>query len=66
VHPLAEGATHAPRSRWRSRRGPRRLDYVFVRQPSAGSWRVLDAAHLSSPSEPHSDHRAVLARIGPW
>ncbi len=65
AHPHADAATHsstAPWGRWRPRR---RLDYVFVQQPCMVPWRVSDARHVDAPGAPHSDHRAVLARLLP-
>lgn len=41
-----------------------RLDYIFL-QPGKPAWRVLDVQHLNAPGGPHSDHRAVLARLAP-
>lgn len=42
----------------------RRLDYLFLAQ-NDHNWQVLDAQHLNAPGGPHSDHRAVLARLLP-
>ena len=41
-----------------------RLDYIFL-QPGEPAWQVLDVQHLDAPGGPHSDHRAVLARLTP-
>ncbi len=62
VHPERDAATHT-----RARRRPRhrRLDYIFVAQPPGAPWDVVEAAHLDAPGGPHSDHRAVLARLVP-
>jgi len=62
IHPKKDGTTHELRlfSRGRARR--RRLDYIFF-SPGDHRWRVLEARHLDAPDGPHSDHRAVLARI---
>jgi endonuclease/exonuclease/phosphatase family metal-dependent hydrolase len=59
--PHADGATHA----WGLPRVPpvrRRLDYLFLVQ-NGHRWQVLDAQHVDAPGGPHSDHRAVLARL---
>jgi endonuclease/exonuclease/phosphatase family metal-dependent hydrolase len=62
IHPKTDGTTHELRlfSRGRARR--RRLDYIFF-FPGGHRWKVLGARHLDGPDGPHSDHRAVLARI---
>jgi endonuclease/exonuclease/phosphatase family metal-dependent hydrolase len=65
AHPSGRAATHASIAPWGRWRPPRRLDYIFVRQPSATHWRVSDARHVDAPGGPHSDHRAVLARLLP-
>ncbi|MGZ4755230.1 MAG: endonuclease/exonuclease/phosphatase family protein [Acidimicrobiia bacterium] len=62
-HPHADATTHTrPRRRGGLRR---RLDYIFVQQPPGAPWQVLECGHLDAPGGPHSDHRAVLARIAP-
>jgi endonuclease/exonuclease/phosphatase family metal-dependent hydrolase len=65
AHPDAVTSTHLARTPWGRRRGPRTLDYVFVQQPAIGRWRVTAAGHVDAPGGPHSDHRAVLARLLP-
>jgi endonuclease/exonuclease/phosphatase family metal-dependent hydrolase len=65
THPDAEAFTHAGGAPWRRWSRPRRLDYVFLVQPRETPWRVLDAGHVDAPAAPHSDHRAVLARLAP-
>lgn len=62
LHPKTDGTTHELRffSKGRARR--RRLDYIFF-FPGDHRWKVLEARHLDPPDGPHSDHRAVLARI---
>jgi endonuclease/exonuclease/phosphatase family metal-dependent hydrolase len=62
IHPKTEGATHELRvfSKGRARR--RRLDYIFL-FPGNRRWKVLEARHLDAPDGPHSDHRAVLAKL---
>ena len=41
-----------------------RLDYIFL-QPGEPSWHVVDVRHIDAHDGPHSDHRAVLARLAP-
>jgi hypothetical protein len=47
-----------------------RLDYIFLKaglnyvQPR-NHWDVLEARHLETPGERHSDHQAVLLRLAP-
>ena len=41
-----------------------RLDYIFL-QPGEPSWQVVDVKHIDAQDGPHSDHRAVLARLAP-
>jgi endonuclease/exonuclease/phosphatase family metal-dependent hydrolase len=65
LHPTAEATTHTRRSRHRLGWLHRRLDYVFVQQPAATPWQVLECTHVDAPGGPHSDHRAVLVRIAP-
>lgn len=62
LHPKKDGTTHELRffSKGRARR--RRLDYIFF-FPGDHRWKVLEARHLDPPDGPHSDHRAVLARM---
>ena len=64
LHPHADGATHELRWPWGRPLRRHRLDYLFL-QPDHRSWQVLDARHLHAPGGPHSDHRAVLARLAP-
>ncbi len=65
AHPHADATTHS-RSRPFSAVLHRRLDYVFVQQPTTSPpWRVLECRHLDAPDGPHSDHRAVLVRLAP-
>jgi endonuclease/exonuclease/phosphatase (EEP) superfamily protein YafD len=65
LHPHADAATHTRRTRHRLGWLHRRLDYVFLQQPTGGPWQVLECAHVDAPGGPHSDHRAVLVRIAP-
>jgi endonuclease/exonuclease/phosphatase family metal-dependent hydrolase len=62
LHPYGDGATHELRLPWRSQASRRRLDYIFF-CPGNCRWKVLEACHLDAPGGPHSDHRAVLAKI---
>lgn len=62
-HPDADAITHTKR-RWHGTLH-RRLDYLFVQQPTEGRWDVLDAQHIQTPDEAHSDHHIVLARLMP-
>lgn len=64
-HPTADATTHAEPTGLLRRVRPRRLDYVFVREPKGQSWQVVAADHVHDADEPHSDHRAVLARLRP-
>jgi endonuclease/exonuclease/phosphatase family metal-dependent hydrolase len=64
VHPHAKGITHTRRLLW-GRPLHRRLDYIFIQQPTSNNWDVVESSHLDAPGGPHSDHRAVLARLGP-
>ena len=64
VHPRGEAVTHSRRLPWGGLLH-RRLDYVFVQQPTTAPWRVLESCHLDAPTGPHSDHRAVLTRLLP-
>jgi len=41
-----------------------RLDYIFL-QPGHPEWQVVDVKHIDAHDGPHSDHRAVLARLAP-
>jgi endonuclease/exonuclease/phosphatase family metal-dependent hydrolase len=65
AHPHDDAATHASVAPWGRWRSPRRLDYIFVQQPHVTRWHVSDARHVDAPGGPHSDHRAVLARLLP-
>ncbi len=65
AHPEADAGTHVSAAPWRRWSGPRRLDYVFVQQPATAHWRVVGAGHVDAHGGPHSDHRAVVARVLP-
>ena len=64
LHPHADGTTHELRWPGRLLLGRRRLDYIFL-HPGERRWSVLEARHVDAPGGPHSDHRAVLARLAP-
>lgn len=42
----------------------KRLDYIFLHN-NAKKWKVVQAKHVDSPHGPHSDHRAVMAKLLP-
>lgn len=65
LHPEAEATTYVSSAPWRRSSPRRRLDDVFLQQPAAMHWRVLQAGHLLATGGPHSDHPAVLARVLP-
>lgn len=56
--------THSMKWPWGSRLLSHRIDYIFL-QPGVPEWRVLEVHHLDSPEGPHSDHKAVVARLAP-
>jgi len=62
LHPKVDGTTHEIYWPWGGKMRRRRLDYLFL-QPGNQSWRIINALHLDAPGGPHSDHRAVLARL---
>jgi len=64
IHPSADGTTHEWRLPWGVRALRSRLDYLFLKAEGQ-RWKVLEAQHLDGPTGPHSDHRAVLARLAP-
>jgi endonuclease/exonuclease/phosphatase family metal-dependent hydrolase len=64
IHMHAHGATHEIRWPWGGVFLSHRLDYIFL-QPGEPSWQVLDVQHIDAHTGPHSDHRAVLARLAP-
>jgi endonuclease/exonuclease/phosphatase family metal-dependent hydrolase len=64
LHPHADGATHELRWPWGGILRRQRLDYIFL-HAGLRPWAVLEARHLETPGGPHSDHRAVLARLAP-
>jgi len=64
IHEHAHGATHEIRWPWGGVFLSHRLDYIFL-QPGNPSWQVLDVRHIDAQGGPHSDHRAVIARLAP-
>jgi endonuclease/exonuclease/phosphatase family metal-dependent hydrolase len=62
LHPDADGTTHELNWPWGGRLRRHRLDYIFL-SSQGQAWRAIEARHLVTPTEPHSDHRAVLARL---
>jgi endonuclease/exonuclease/phosphatase family metal-dependent hydrolase len=64
LNPLADGTTHEIHWPWGKTFKRSRLDYIFLKAEQQ-KWKVLEALHLETPGEPHSDHRAVLLRLAP-
>ena len=64
IHQHGAAATHEIRWPWGGVILSHRLDYIFL-QPGQPAWQVIDVSHVDSPKGPHSDHRAVLARLSP-
>lgn len=64
IHDHPHAPTHEIRWPWGGAFLRHRLDYIFL-QPGEPAWRVLDVQHIDSRTGPHSDHRAVLARLAP-
>lgn len=64
LNPFADGTTHELRWPWGKPFRRDRLDYIFLKARE-NHWNVLEACHLETPGEPHSDHRAVLLRLAP-
>jgi endonuclease/exonuclease/phosphatase family metal-dependent hydrolase len=64
LHPHADGTTHELRWPGKLLLRRHRLDYIFL-HPGEHRWNVLEARHVDAPGGPHSDHRAVLARLAP-
>lgn len=63
-HPRLDGTTHELRCPLGIPLIRRRLDYLFLAR-NGHNWALLEARHLGAPERSHSDHRAVLARLGP-
>jgi endonuclease/exonuclease/phosphatase family metal-dependent hydrolase len=64
IHEHGRASTHEIRWPWGGAFLSHRLDYIFL-QPGQPSWQVIDVSHVDAPGGPHSDHRAVLARLAP-
>jgi endonuclease/exonuclease/phosphatase family metal-dependent hydrolase len=64
IHQHGHAATHEIRWPWGGVFLSHRLDYIFL-QPGQPAWQVVDVGHFDSHDGPHSDHRAVLARLSP-
>ncbi len=64
IHEHGHAATHEIRWPWGGAILSHRLDYIFL-QPGQPQWQVIQVDHVDSPEGPHSDHRAVLARLSP-
>ena len=64
IHEHGRAATHEIRWPWGGAFLSHRLDYIFL-QPGQPSWQVISVSHVDAPGGPHSDHRAVLARLAP-
>jgi endonuclease/exonuclease/phosphatase family metal-dependent hydrolase len=62
LNPKQDATTHELRLPWGTSFRRRRLDYIFL-QPGPTYWTVLEARHLKGLDKPHSDHRAVMARL---
>ena len=64
IYEHGHAVTHEIRWPWGGVFLSHRLDYIFL-QPGEPAWQVVDVKHLDAPAGPHSDHRAVLARLSP-
>ena len=64
IYQNGHASTHEIRWPWGGTFLSHRLDYIFL-QPGQPAWKVLDVKHVDSHEGPHSDHRAVLARLAP-
>lgn len=64
IHLHRNSPTHVIRWPWGGAFLSHRLDYIFL-QPGHPEWQVVDVRHVDSHEGPHSDHRAVLARLRP-
>jgi endonuclease/exonuclease/phosphatase family metal-dependent hydrolase len=62
LNQFADGATHELRWPWGQSLRRSRLDYIFLKARHDG-WRIVEARHLETRGEQHSDHRAVLLRL---
>ena len=64
IHQHGQASTYEIRWPWGGVFLSHRLDYIFL-QPGQPAWRVMDVQHIDAQDRPHSDHRAVLARLAP-
>ena len=64
LNPFTDGTTHELRWPWGKPFRRERLDYIFLKARE-NYWKVLEARHLETPGERHSDHRVVLLRLAP-
>jgi len=64
IHEHGHASTHEIKWPWGGVFLSHRLDYIFL-QPGEPSWQVIDVQHVDAYDGPHSDHRAVLARLAP-
>lgn len=64
IHQHGHAATHEIRWPWGGVFLSHRLDYIFLQSGIPG-WQVIDVQHIDAHDGPHSDHRAVLARLSP-
>jgi endonuclease/exonuclease/phosphatase family metal-dependent hydrolase len=64
IHRHGSATTHEIRWPWGGVFLSHRLDYIFL-QAGSPAWQVIDVQHIVAPDGPHSDHRAVLARLAP-
>ena len=64
INPFADGVTHELHWPWGRVMQRARLDYIFLKAKRE-HWKVLEAHHLETPGDRHSDHRAVLLRLAP-
>jgi len=64
IYQHGHASTHEIKWPWGGVFLSHRLDYIFL-QPGNPSWQVLDVKHIDASDGPHSDHRAVLARLAP-
>jgi len=64
ANPLADGTTHEIHWPWGKPLRRSRLDYIFLKAEET-QWKLLEALHLETPGEKHSDHRAVMLRFAP-
>jgi len=64
IYEEGHASTHELKWPWGGAFLSRRLDYIFLR-PGEPSWQVVDVKHIDAQDGPHSDHRAVLARLAP-